>query len=377
MQEQKTQSEFEDIRPYHDNEVPEVVDRLFNNPVFNLLFKVALKSAKPDWSSAEIMGRMKSLRRAETVDEFQSFLLAPVAGLIERTTEDLTYSGLENVSRDKNHLFISNHRDIVMDPTLINYVLKTNGHGTTAIATGINLLNIGPVRDLMKLNKIVVVKRGINGGREKIGAMEIQSRFIQDYIRNRGSAWIAQSEGRAKDGNDLTNPALIKMLSYAGKKQGKSLTEALLEMNIIPVSISYEFDPLDVNKAQEVFNKRTHGKHKKWFLEDFLSMRKGLFGYKGRVHIAFGEQITQIDSKQGVVADIDRQIIANYRIWPTNEAAYGIVRDIPFSSWEESTAKFLDRREKVPAHLLGIFDEMYANPVVNRIKYTCQNTSEA
>ena len=106
-------------------------------------------------------------------------------------------------------------------------------------------------------------------------------------------------------------------------------------------------------------------------------MRKGLFGYKGRVHIAFGTQITQIDSKQGLVADIDKQIINNYRLWPSNELAYQIVRDIPFSSFGDETNKFLSRREKVPTHLLDIFDEMYANPLINKMKYSNQNTKEA
>jgi len=377
LEDASTLPDFEDIRPYRDNEVSEVVERLFDNSIFSLLFKIALKSALPGWSREEIAERISSFRESETVDNFQELLLEPVRGLIRKTTGGLTYSGLENITRDQNHLFISNHRDIVMDPTLINYVLRTNGYKSTAIATGINLLNIGPVKDLMKLNKIVVVKRGINGGREKIGAMEVQARFIQDYIQNHGSVWIAQSEGRAKDGNDSTNPALIKMLSYAGKNQEKSLAETLLDMNIVPVSISYEYDPLDIKKAQEIYNKRTNGKHKKWFLEDFLSMRKGLFCYKGRVHIAFGKQITQIDSKQGLVSDLDKQIILNYRIWPSNEVAYQIARDIPFSSSKDAANEFFGRREKVPSHLVDLFDQMYANPLINQMKYSCQNTSEA
>jgi len=376
MEEQKS-NEFEDIRPYVDEEVPKVIKRLFNNLLFSTLFKISLKTALPEWNRWEINQRINLLKEVKSVDGFQELLLEPLEGLINRTTGGLTYSGLENVSRDKNHLFISNHRDIVMDPTLLNYTLGINDHKTTAIATGINLLNIGPVRDLMKLNKIVVIKRGINGGHEKFEAMEVQSRFIRDYIQNRGSVWIAQSEGRAKDGNDSTNSALIKMLSYAGKKRGIPLTETLLGMNVIPVSISYEYDPLDIKKAREISDKRINGKHKKWFLEDFLSMRKGLFGYKGRVHITFGTQITQVDSKQGIVADIDRQIITNYRVWPSNEIAYQIVKDIPLSFLGDAANEFLRRREKVPSDLVEIFDEMYANPLINKMRYSNQNTKEA
>jgi hypothetical protein len=376
MEEQKS-NEFEDIRPYVDEEVPKVIKRLFNNLLFSTLFKISLKTALPEWNRWEINQRINLLKKVKSVDGFQELLLEPLEGLINRTTGGLTYSGLENVSRDKNHLFISNHRDIVMDPTLLNYTLGINEHKTTAIATGINLLNIGPVRDLMKLNKIVVIKRGINGGHEKFEAMEVQSRFIRDYIQNRGSVWIAQSEGRAKDGNDSTNSALIKMLSYAGKKRGIPLTETLLGMNVIPVSISYEYDPLDIKKAREISDKRINGKHKKWFLEDFLSMRKGLFGYKGRVHITFGTQITQVDSKQRIVADIDRQIITNYKVWPSNEIAYQIVKDIPLSFLGDAANEFLKRREKVPSDLVEIFDEMYANPLINKMRYSNQNTKEA
>jgi len=369
MEEQKT-NEFEDIRPYLDEEVPEVVERLFNNIIFSTLFKISLKSALPEWGRREINQRINSLRGVKSIDAFQQLLLEPVGGLIRRTTDNLTYSGLENVSRDKNYLFISNHRDIVMDPTLINYALKVESYKTTAIATGINLLNIGPVKDLMKLNKIFVVKRGMNGKSEKINAMNLQSRFIYDYIVYDGSIWMAQSEGRAKDGNDSTNSALIKMLSYAGKDKDKSLIETLLRMNILPVSISYEYDPLDVKKAQEVFDKKTRGKHKKWFLEDFLSMRKGIFGYKGRVHLEFGTQIEQIDSKQGLVKEIDKQIITNYRPWPSNYFAWELLfKDPNTKPRNEHEEKFFKRYQKVPSHLKELFLKMYANPVVNKQEY--------
>jgi len=374
MQEQKL-NEFEDISPYGDDEVPEVVERLFNNFFFNFLFKIALKSTKSDWGSTEIKDKMNSFRRAKTVNEFQECLMDPLEGLIKNTTGGLTYSGLENVSKDKNHLFISNHRDIVMDPALMNYVLYIHGYKTTSIATGMNLLNLSAVKDLMKLNKIFIIKRG----KENVlfGTLKHQSRFISNYLSNYGSVWLAQAEGRAKDGNDFTEEKVIRMLGLTRKMQGRVLEDVLRGMHIIPVSISYEYDPLDVWKAREIHSKIINGTYKKWPLEDFFSMRKGLFGYKGRVHIAFGTQITQIDSKQGLVADIDKQIINNYRIWPSNELAYQIVKDIPFSSFGDETRKFLNRREKVPAHLTDIFDHMYANPLINKNRYLSQNTIPA
>jgi len=381
MQEQKS-NEFEDIRPYRDDEVPAVLNGLFSNPIFCSVFWLGLKAAESGWNLSpkdirKVNDSFRQIKNAKNVDEFQWLLKEPVEGLIKRTIDDLTYSGLDNVSKDKNYLFVSNHRDIVMDPALINYILKTNYYNTTAIATGSNLLNNRPIRDLMKLNKIFVIKRGVNGTKEKLNVMNTQSEFIHDYLTNKGSIWIAQREGRAKDGNDFTKSGLINMFSLAGKERGKTLTDTIINMNILPVSISYEYDPLDIEKSRELFDKKNNGRHTKRFLEDISSMRKGIFGYKGRVNVAFGTQITQIDSKRGLAAEIDKQIITNYKIWPSNEVAYKIVKDIPPSSFEGGTIKFLDRREKVPFHLIDIFDEMYANPLINKMKYSNQNTIEA
>jgi len=371
MKEQKI-DEFKDIRPYRDDEVPAALEELFKNWMFRPIFWFAIKSMQSDSGLSGIINTNKSVKEmksARTIDEFQSALAGPVNGLINRKTEGLFYSGLDNVSKEKNYLFISNHRDIVMDSMLMNYILKTNGFRTSASAIGDNLVKISEVNCLMRLNKSFIVKRGLKKFSEVKNALMKQSLFISDYLQNYGSIWIAQAEGRAKDGNDRTEESVIKMLGLAKKRAGKSLEETLNEMHILPVSISYEYDPLDVNKSAELFHKKNNGKYEKSRFEDFRSMKSGIFGYNGKVHVTFGKEITGFASWQNLAVEIDRQIISNYHLWHSNYFALRLLENSGALPQGDNEEKFFERYKKVSAHLKPFFLGMYANPVVNKDKY--------
>ncbi len=320
---------YADIRPYRDDEVSEVLSRLLGDREFtSVLARLRLGGlAGVSLPLARFLvrrGLKRELRGVTDVQSLQQVIKVYMDRMIEGSCSDFTVAGLEGLDPERPYLFVSNHRDIAMDPAFTNYALHANGHGTVRIAIGDNLLTKPWVSDLMRLNKSFIVKRSVGGGRELLMA----SRHLSSYIRHslqeeRESVWIAQREGRAKDGLDKTEPAVIKMLCMSRDKANEEFGEHVAGLGIVPVSISYELDPNDERKANELHALASSGHYEKGEQEDVASIGLGITGEKGRVHVTFGTPIgAGFANADEVAEEIDRQVIANYCLHPTNLYAY-------------------------------------------------------
>ncbi|MFC3606252.1 1-acyl-sn-glycerol-3-phosphate acyltransferase [Stutzerimonas tarimensis] len=324
--------EFEAIRPYSDAEVPAVMSRLLSDQAFlDVLARFRFpRLAEPmGWLLKPIIAKRLRLEFSgiNSVDALQDKIEPYVDRTVERATDGITYAGLERLERNRAYLFLANHRDIVMDPAFVNYAVYHAGMRTPRIAIGDNLLQRPFVSDLMRLNKSFIVHRSISGRREKLAAYQVLSAYINHSIRqDNESVWIAQAEGRAKDGDDRTDSAILKMMHMSRKDE--SFAEALSALRPVPVSISYEYDPCDQAKARELYTRASTGSYTKAPGEDDTSIALGITGYKGRVHVQFGQPISQAseDAKQ-LAAELDRRILAGYRLFPVHYLAYAMWAD--------------------------------------------------
>ncbi|HAQ74218.1 1-acyl-sn-glycerol-3-phosphate acyltransferase [Stutzerimonas nitrititolerans] len=379
--------EFEAIRPYADAEVPAVMARLFADREFLEIlarFRFPRLAGSLGWLlkpliARRLHGEFAGIHSVDTLQERIEFYLDRT---IERATDGITYSGLDQLKPGSAYLFLANHRDIVMDPAFVNYAVFQARMRTPRIAIGDNLLQRPFVSDLMRLNKSFIVRRSLTGRREKLAAYQVLSAYINHSIRNDGeSVWIAQAEGRAKDGDDRTDSAILKML-HMSRKDEESFAETLTALRPTPVSISYEYDPCDQAKARELYIRATTGSYTKAPGEDDTSIALGITGYKGRVHISFGTPIEEIpdDAKQ-LAAAVDRQILGSYRLFPVHYLAYRIwdERDpqlaIPslaelFSEEEiaRAEAEWSKRLAACPSVQQPYLIQQYANPVRNRYR---------
>jgi glycerol-3-phosphate O-acyltransferase len=268
-----------------------------------------------------------------------------------------------------------------MDPAFVNYALHHAGQGTCQIAIGDNLLKKPFVTDLMRLNKSFIVHRSLKG-RELLKSLDLLSRYIHHCIADGQSVWIAQREGRAKDGVDETEPALIKMLAM-GQRQ-VPLRESLAQLNLVPVAISYEFDACDELKAEELYQLEAKGEFTKTDQSDIHSIVTGIIGQKGHVHVGFGEELSiATDDPDEVAAMIDAQILKNYRLHDTNFLALRLLRENnlvalpPLAEGAWATAldpltseKFTRRLVSIDTRLHRYVLLMYANPVIRRFALT-------
>src|SRR5690554_4608517 len=312
---------FKDIRPYHDDEIRPVLDQLLLDQDF--IRSIASFSAPKlyrvlpgvcNWyTRIKLRGQLKHVN---SVSSMQDVIAGYMDEMIERTTSRLTHSGMENLSHDRSYLFISNHRDIAMDPAFVNYMLYHADFDTLHIAIGDNLLKRPFVTDVMRLNKSFIVRRQLKG-RELLKSSRQLSDYTHHCIRQRNNVWIAQREGRAKDGVDRTDTALLKMLGMSLRPA--PLAEALTPLHIVPVSISYELDPCDELKAQELYERVELGAYQKDEQSDINSIVAGMVGLKGHVHVAFGQEL-QLGAQddEEIARIIDEQIVRNYRLQQTN-----------------------------------------------------------
>ncbi|EED31542.1 phospholipid/glycerol acyltransferase [gamma proteobacterium NOR5-3] len=266
----------------------------------------------------------RQFAHVDSIAELQMRVRVYVERLIEDSTAGLSVSGLEQLDSKSAHLFISNHRDIAMDPALTNYALHRAGYETLRIAIGDNLLKQQWVADLMRLNKSFVVKRSVSGPRELLANSKLLAQYIRSSIQeDNAPIWIAQREGRAKDGRDRTEAAVIKMLSLSRDKQNESFGEHIASLRIVPVAISYELDPCDAMKARELSHRQNTGSYEKSDQEDIASIGQGISGAKGRVHVHFGTPLgSDLESPAEVAAAIDAQVVSGYRLHPVNVWAY-------------------------------------------------------
>lgn len=326
--------EFADIRPYNDTEFPQILERLLVEPD---LVKGLAHFMRPNWRGPlRLLARslvrwrlQRDLSKLESIEQFQQWLAGYVEKIIAKTTTGLRVEGLDDLASASSHVWLSNHRDIALDPTLVNYALHINNKQTGRIAIGDNLLKNPVVGDVMRLNKSFIVKRSIIAKREKLSALQLLSKYIKHSIEEGHSVWIAQREGRAKNGIDSTDTAVLKMLGLAGRMDKEDFSTSLQALNPIPVSISYEFDPCDVLKARELAAKAVGEDYQKSENEDVISIVTGLMGKKGRIQVTFGKEIhpDAFLSAVSLAKEIDRQIVEGYACFPINFAAHKLLSD--------------------------------------------------
>ncbi|MDO9322451.1 MAG: 1-acyl-sn-glycerol-3-phosphate acyltransferase, partial [Pseudomonas sp.] len=326
-------------------------------------------------------GLRRKCQGISTVAQFQDRIAPYVDRTIERATDGVTYSGVERLQKGSAYLLLANHRDIVMDPAFVNYAVYHAGLPTPRIAIGDNLLQKPYVSDLMRLNKSFIVHRSIAGRREKMEAFRLLSAYINHSIRTDcRSIWIAQAEGRAKDGNDRTDSAILKMFHMSRKDQ--PFAEVIGGLNLTPVSISYEYDPCDQAKARELFIRASTGSYFKAPGEDDNSIALGITGYKGRVHINFAAPISaEFADTKLLAAEMDRQIIAGYRLFPVHYLAYAMwtgqdpavqvpsaAQLFPAAELAKAQAQWDKRLAACPREHQPYLIEQYANPVRNQYR---------
>ncbi|HSC85426.1 MAG TPA: 1-acyl-sn-glycerol-3-phosphate acyltransferase [Pseudomonas sp.] len=378
--------EFDSIRPYADHEVPAVLARLLADPTFlGILtrFRFPRMAGPFGWLLKPLIAHRlrQQLADVDSVSALQDRVEPYVDRTIEHATDGVTYSGLEQLKPGAAYLFLANHRDIVMDPAFVNYAVYHAGLPTPRIAIGDNLLQRPFVSDLMRLNKSFIVHRSLSGRREKLAAFQLLSAYINHSIRNDGqSIWIAQAEGRAKDGDDRTDSAILKMFHMSRKDE--PFAEVLASLNLIPVSISYEYDPCDQAKARELSIRASTGSYEKAPGEDDASIALGITGYKGRVHVHFGSQVTSgfEDAKQ-LAALMDRHILGGYRLFPVHYLAYaqwderdGELEIPPLEQLfaadelQQARAEWQRRLDACPAEQRPWLIRQYATPVRNQYR---------
>ncbi len=319
---------YADIRPYQDAEVAAVLERLGRSkPLHQALVQYRFGNLPVFLQNglASLLGAQmrRHFAPVTTVHAFQDWLERWVVALVRKTTSEVTITGLDQLSPDKPHLWLSNHRDIAMDPTLVNFALMQKDWPTAQIAIGDNLLENPVLSDVMRLNKSFLVRRNLTDRREKLRELQKLSSYIQEALSTGHSVWLAQREGRAKDNQDHTDTAVLKMLSLSGRDNKLEFTETMRRLNPVPVLIQYEWDPCDVLKARELVALAETGEYQKKEGEDTLSMMRGLSGFKGRVRICFGRPLTvpEMETPQLMATATDEMIRSMSEVFPVSHAA--------------------------------------------------------
>ncbi len=372
-------SKFESISPYTDAEAVEALSKVADNPLVSQVSRYFFPDKEPGF----LTGLLKNVR---SVDEFQILVMSKVVEwVLAHTAHNFSYDGIKHIDPSKKFLAMSNHRDIILDPAITQLVLYRNNIPMTEIAVGDNLLTNPFIEYLIRSNRMIKVVRGISA-RE----LYLSSQLLSEYIRlnittEKSSIWLAQRQGRTKDGADITEQGLLKMLDMSGKEDFLHNFKAL---NIIPMSISYEIEPCDVLKARELLISRTQ-KYVKADGEDLHSIITGIKQQKGNIHLHIGEQLTDEEIAEASLCDkndryqlirhaVDLRVIDGYRLWKTNYIAYDILN--PGDKYREHYSPedvqwFIDYKEHQldtvepeldREQLNDIFLHIYANPVVSK-----------
>ena len=372
--------EFSDISSYSDDQVAPMLLKLQSDDKFHDYISKLIYPNSPNILSGFLkLYTKKKFKRifanCNSIDEFQNRMAPFVKKMIDRTTDGFSFSGLENL-QDRPTLFISNHRDISLDAAFLNYLLFSQRLKTVRIAIGDNLLDGGFAEILMRLNKSFIVHRNIQGVKETMRKLSKLSAYINHSLFNEGdSIWIAQKEGRANDGNDFTDESVLKML-YLEERKRIPLKKWVQSINLTPVAISYEYDPLDKVKAVG-WDFQKDWSSEKINQNDLEEMTTGIFGYKGKVHLHICSPITsEIENTEELANLIQDEIIQNYFIWPSSQAAAFLLDQSNLnsplfdSSIESSNSvkllkeRFKDLEEAKQKEFLKI----YARPLINKEK---------
>lgn len=375
-------NELDSIVPYTDEEAVEALGKLAEHPAVVEVSKSIFPDQEPEFLR-------KVLKSVKSIDEFQILVMSKaIEWVLNNTAHNFSYDGIENLKKvDGKFLAMSNHRDIILDPAITQVVLYKNGIPMTEIAVGSNLLSNKYVEYLIRANRMIKVIRGITA-RQLYLSSQVLSKYIRDCITSgKSSIWIAQREGRAKNGVDTTEQGLLKMLDMSGTKDFTSNFE---DLNIVPLSISYEYEPCDVYKARELLISRTE-KYVKGSREDLFSIMTGISQQKGNIHLNIGEPLshdeileasycTKNDRYQAIRHAVDIRIIEGYKLWKTNYIAYDMVNHSykysdhyspeDVEQFTQYVEKQLDKVEKTlcRADLRDIFLRIYANPVLSKEK---------
>lgn len=372
-------SKFDEIRYFNDQEVNERLQNIARDP----MMKAFMNFTFPDTDEQVWLEQFKNIH---SISDFQhQFVAYAVRQILAKSSDGLTTSGFDKLDKDTPYLFISNHRDIVLDTSLLNLVLLEGGYVMTASAIGDNLVRKKFLNVLAKLNRNFLVQRGLPL-REQLTSSQTMSEYIKEQLSQENrSVWIAQREGRTKNGNDSTQQGVLKMLAMASGDQ--SLTDYFKTLKIVPVSISYEYDPTDSLKMPQLLAQHRDEEYIKGKNEDFTNIISGILGQKKRIHIHAGEVLDReldeiaatIDNKnkqlQAIAQVIDRSIISNYKLWPTKYIAYDLLHNTHTyaSEYTEQEKQLFARRLEMridPSDPVSkeYFLAMYANPLVNKLK---------
>lgn len=372
-------SKFDSIRPYYDSEVNEALKSVVAHPMMKALMHFTF----PDLPEEEWQ---KQLVKTHSIRDFQcNFIYHAARKVIEKSSDGLTTSGFEKLEKNTPYLFISNHRDIILDTSLLNVALFEHGLTMTASAIGDNLVQKDFLLKLSKLNRNFLVQRGLTP-RELLQSSKLLSEYIhQMLLRENRSVWIAQREGRTKDGNDQTQQGVLKMIAMAS--EDLSPADYFKQLKVVPVSISYEYDPTDMLKMPQLLAQSRNELYIKEKNEDFITLMSGIMGQKKRIHIHIGDlldrELSDISHEfeagnkqlQAMAQIIDEAIIRGYKLWPTNFIAYDLWKGTNQfqEEYKEQEKQIFERRLEMRIDKSDVFQResflaMYANPVINQKK---------
>ncbi|MGQ0828949.1 MAG: acyltransferase [Bacteroidota bacterium] len=375
---------FNDIRPYYDHEVAPALQRIIKDPIF-------MKLVDYLWPGTSLEQMLAKAEKVHTSLGFQiEFMHPAIRTIVARSSKGLTCNGFENLDKKRSYLFVANHRDILLDSAILQILLVENGFNTSEITFGNNLMEKGFITDFGKLNRMFTVLRE-GTGRELYDISKKLSAYIRHTIVEKNvSVWIAQRNGRAKDGNDQTQTGLLKMLNMSGTG---SFLKKNSELGIVPLAISYEYEPCDALKVQELYLSSLHSKYLKAPGEDLNSIITGVNQQKGRIHLSVGtpiinelHQLNKIDNDNDKIKQlaslIDQQIYTNYKLWPVNYIAADLLEntDQYLSKYSLSEKQeFIDYINAKVSNidgergaLVNLFIKIYASPVKNNSLQTVQ-----
>ena len=372
--------DYRDISSYSDEHVAEKIQELeaddnFHKYIANLIFPVANRFFSKFTNNYVKKKFHQQFSSCDSIEAFQDAMAPFVLKMIENTTDGFSYSGLENLS-DKPTLFIGNHRDISLDAAFLNYLLYENNMKTVKIAIGDNLLDGSFAESLMRLNKSFIVHREIKGVKETLRKLTKLSSYINYSLTTENeSIWIAQREGRANDGNDFTDEGVLKML-YLNQRKEVALSDWVESVNLTPISISYEYDPLDLIKAKG-WRDRESLTQEEISSSDLNEMATGIFGYKGKVHLHICKPVSFRENDiRNLAKVIENAIIENYKVWPISYAAISLLPDLQLSAsfikQDAETKKelmyFKKRFKSIDADIVHECLMTYARPLINKEK---------
>lgn len=372
---------FSDICPYNDEEAVKALAEVAVNPVLTNISRYFF----PEKASGYLAHQIKKVRG---IEEFQTLVIVRILKrILERSASSFSYSGLDNIKGNKTFLTLSNHRDIILDPALTQYVMYLNNLPTTEICVGSNLITNKLIESLIRSNRMIKVVRGISARELYLSSMLLSEYIRQEITTGERSIWLAQRQGRTKNGYDITEQGLLKMLDMSGSG---SFEENFKALNIIPLSISYQYEPCDILKAREIYISRRQ-KYVKAPDEDLNSIIMGVIQQKGNIHLCFGTPITEEEIHHAATFDkndrylwlrhaINKRVISGYQLWDTNYIAYDMVTGgdcyahMYTKEQKESFTEYMQiqmdsvENELDRSELADIFLHIYANPIICKKK---------